>query len=145
MPIELNDPGLYQNLEILTSNYIFIKFLWKTDLWTMEKREATLHVNCRHTCLRWSRLNVTKRNQDLSSKTWLHSTVTWVVWKISCAWMLAPVNLTPLPWGVSWVPEACKPSQVHQTCTRSKNKCFEVQDHFQLENLASWIGSHPCP
>lgn len=64
MPIELNDPGLYQNLEILTSNYIFIKFLWKTDLWTMEKREATLHVNCRHTCLRWSRLNVTKRNQD---------------------------------------------------------------------------------
>lgn len=81
MPIELNDPGLYQNLEILTSNYIFIKFLWKTDLWTMEKREATLHANCRHACLTWSRLNVTKRNQDLSSKTWLHSTVTWVVWK----------------------------------------------------------------
>lgn len=30
----------------------------------MEKGEATLQVNCRHACLRWSRSNVTKRIQD---------------------------------------------------------------------------------
>lgn len=66
MPIVLNDPGLYQNLEILTSNYIFYQVSVKDRSVNNGEKGGypSRELNCRHACLRWSRLNVTKRNQD---------------------------------------------------------------------------------